>query len=542
MPCGTYTKIMQKKTFIAVILSLLILIGYPYIVTKFFPQYVPSQEQEKELLSEVKEKEDALLFSTSKTSLPAPPSSSILSFSLPEKENFFENDKFKIVFSNYGGAIKEIELKKYKLNSEPLLLTKSENAEDNIFADKNIIYEQGICSSTIITYTADLGEQFRVTKEYFISPDDYLISLNLTVENLTSYSQQFNPALNLSSPISKERFSRRFSEICLANDTVQRKDISRLKKEYVKKEDFSWVGISKRYFCLILSATGINKINANLVPSEQGDNLLLNAEIEPLLIPAEQRISQEFILYAGPKSAEQLNRVDKDFTRIINYGFFSGISRLILTTLRFFYKIGHNYGLAIILLAILINLFLQPLTLKSFRSMKDMQRIQPHISRLREEHKENPHKLNEEIRNLFRKHNVNPLGGCLPMLLQIPVFIALYQGLVRSLELRGAHFIFWIKNLSQPDALGLPFTLPLIGNSINVLPILMAVAMGWQQKLSTSSPQKESSTQAEKQQQKMALIMPFMFALIFYSMPSGLVLYWLINTLITIFYQRRINR
>ncbi len=541
MPRGTFTKIMQKKTFLAVILSLFILIAYPYIIAKFFPQYAPPPQ--KEVFKEVKEEETSLLTSFSPSVLPPP----ALPSSVPEKEKVLENDNFRIIFTNYGGAIKEIELKRYKLDDQPLLLVSSEQREQDVFADKNVIYEQGVSSNNTVIYTANLGEQFQISKEYFISPDYYFINLNLSIKNLTSYPQQFSPVLNISSPIPKDRFSRRFNEICTADDTIQRKNITGLKKEYTKKGDFSWVGINRKYFCLILkylaenkTKEGISKIRAGLVSTEQGDNLLLSAEIEPFIIPAEQRINHEFILYAGPKAAEQLANVDENFPQIINYGFFSGISRFILTTLKFFYKIGHNYGLAIILLAGLISLFLQPLTLKSFRSMKDMQKIQPHLSRLREEHKHNPQRLNEEIRNLFRKHNVNPLGGCLPMLLQIPIFIALYQGLVRSLELRGAKFIFWIKDLSQPDAMGLPFTLPLIGDKINVLPILMAVAMGWQQKISTS--RKESPTEAEKQQQKMALIMPLMFALIFYGMPSGLVLYWLVNTLIAIFYQRRIMK
>jgi len=535
---------MEKRTFLAVLLSLLILIIYPYIIVRFFPQYVSSPQ--KEVLEEVKEEETALAPLTSETSLLSPFSRSALPFSVSEKEKVFENDNFRIVFSNYGGAIKEIELKKYRLNNQPLLLVKARERDQYVFADKDVIYKQAVSSDSTVTYTADLDGQFQISKEYFISPEGYFINLNLSIRNLTSYPQQFSPLLSISSPVSQDRFSRRFSEICLANDTIQRRNISRLKKEYIKKGDFSWVGINKKYFCLILkhlaedkTEKDVGRIKAGFASEKEDDNLLLSAEIEPFIIPAEQEISQEFILYAGPKATEELTKADKDFVRIINYGFFSGISRLILITLKFFYKIGHNYGLAIILLAILINLFLQPLTLKSFRSMKDMQRIQPHINRLREEHKENPHKLNEEIRNLFRKHNVNPLAGCLPILLQIPIFIALYQGLMRSLELRGAHFIFWIKDLSQPDALRLPFSLPLIGDKINVLPILMAIAMGWQQRL--SSPRKESPTEAEKHQQKMALIMPAIFALIFYSMPSGLVLYWLVNTLIAIFYQRRIR-
>ncbi len=542
---------MQKKTFLAIILSLLVLITYPYIIAKLFPQYVSSvSKEEKEII--IPEGNRNLTALSEKSSLPI--------FSLEsEKENVFENNNFRIVFTNYGGAIKEIELKKYKLNDQPLMLVKSEEREQDVFTigstssifkDRNIIYKKKSSFGNTIIYTANL-EHSRITKEYFIPPEGYGIRLKLIIENLNSQPQLFNYSLNLSSPISKNNISRRLSEIYIANGDILRKNITTLKKEYTKRGNFSLAGINKRYFCLILkclpknlSINRISEIKASLSSQKQPECLLLNVGIKPFILHSQQRIEQEFILYAGPKDTEQLAAVDKDLSKIINYGFFSGISKIILTALKFFYKIGHNYGLAIILLAMAISLLLQPLTLKGFKSMKNMQKIQPHLNSLREQHKNDQQKLMQETRNLFRKHNVNPLGGCMPMLLQIPIFIALYQGLLRSLELRGAKFIFWIKDLSQTDALPLTFSLPLIGNKINVLPILMAIAMGWQQKLSTgqmSTAQNAQVSGMERQQKKMSLIMPFVFALIFYNMPSGLVLYWLVNTLITIFCQRRIR-
>ena len=118
--------------------------------------------------------------------------------------------------------------------------------------------------------------------------------------------------------------------------------------------------------------------------------------------------------------------------------------------------------------------------------MQQMKNLQPHMQKLKELHKDNPQKLNKEMMGLYKQYNVNPFGGCLPMLLQIPIFIALYQGLIRSVELKGARFL-WIKDLSRPDALSLPFSLPVLGNSINILPILMVVMMFLQQKVSQGS-------------------------------------------------------
>jgi YidC/Oxa1 family membrane protein insertase len=158
------------------------------------------------------------------------------------------------------------------------------------------------------------------------------------------------------------------------------------------------------------------------------------------------------------------------------------------------------------------------------------------MEKLKIQHKDNPQKLNKEIMELYKKYKINPLSGCLPMLLQMPIFVALYQALMKSLELRSASFL-WIKDLSSPDAVPLPFALPIVGMSLNILPLIMVGAMVLQQKISTKS-MGSAVTEEQKQQQKMMLvIMPIMFGFIFYNMPSGLVLYWVVNTILTIIEQ-----
>ena len=161
------------------------------------------------------------------------------------------------------------------------------------------------------------------------------------------------------------------------------------------------------------------------------------------------------------------------------------------------------------------------------------------MEKLKVQFKDNPQKLNKEVMELYKKYNINPLGGCLPLLLQMPIFIALYQALTKSIDLRGASFL-WIKDLSAPDAVAIPVTLPLIGDHINILPLAMVVLMIFQQKVSTKV-MGSAVTEEQKQQQKMMLIMmPVMFGFIFYSMPSGMVLYWVVNTLLTIVEQSAI--
>jgi len=163
--------------------------------------------------------------------------------------------------------------------------------------------------------------------------------------------------------------------------------------------------------------------------------------------------------------------------------------------------------------------------------MNQMKKLQPHIQKLRDQHKDNPQKLQKETMELYKQYGVNPLGGCLPLLLQMPIFIALYQALIRSVELKGAHFL-WIRDLAKPDAVHIPFTLPFLGDHINILPILMLLMMVVQQKLSQGATAAVTQEQAS-QQKMMMIVMPVFFGFLFYNMPSGLVLYWLTNTILT---------
>ena len=170
--------------------------------------------------------------------------------------------------------------------------------------------------------------------------------------------------------------------------------------------------------------------------------------------------------------------------------------------------------------------------------MKKMQALQPAIEELRKTYKDNPQKLNTEIMQLYREYKVNPFSGCLPLLLQMPIFFALYQVLIRSVALKGAKFL-WIKDLSSPDRLfTLPASLPFLGNEINLLPILMTIGMFIQQKFSMAT----TSTGSAEQQKLMLILFPLMFGFIFYHMPSGLVLYWFINSALMLLYQLRISR
>ena len=208
--------------------------------------------------------------------------------------------------------------------------------------------------------------------------------------------------------------------------------------------------------------------------------------------------------------------------------------------LRFIEKIVGSWGLTLILLSFAIYFLLFPLSIKQMRSMKKMQEIQPKVEQLRAKYKNDANELNKKVLELYQKERVNPFSGCLPMVLQIPIFFALYQGLIRSLELKGATFL-WIKDLSEPDKLiSLSQAIPFVGKDINILPVLMAVLMFFQQKLTLSSSGANSS--AAEQQKMMMYIMPVLFGVIFYNMPSGLVMYWFVNSVLMLVFQLRMAK
>ncbi|MDD5506358.1 MAG: YidC/Oxa1 family insertase periplasmic-domain containing protein, partial [Candidatus Omnitrophica bacterium] len=292
-----------------------------------------------------------------------------------------------------------------------------------------------------------------------------------------------------------------------------------------------------QYFCAIIEPEQGNYV-ATIAKIDQNNSEISLTPGEALIVEPGKTIEQKFRIYLGPLDLKTIQGANPGWAAAVNYGFFSSISGVLLQLLEFFYRLVHNWGLAIIILSLAIFFLLFPLSLKQMRSMKEMQALQPAIEELRKTYKDNPQKLHKETLELYKAHKVNPFGGCLPLILQMPIFFALYQALIRSVALKGASFL-WISDLSQPDKLFiLPVSLPLIGNEFNILPILMAVIMFVQQKISMGHI---NSDQAE-QQKIMMIIMPFMFGFIFYHMPAGLVLYWFVNSLLMAAYQFRVNR
>jgi len=226
------------------------------------------------------------------------------------------------------------------------------------------------------------------------------------------------------------------------------------------------------------------------------------------LKPGEKK-TWEAQFYIGPKDYARLKLLGNGLDRAVDFGFFSPLAKLANSSLVYFHKLTGNYGAAIIILSVLIQLMLTPLSFKSYKAMAVMKKIQPEMKSIQDRYKDDPKRMNQEIMELYKRHGTNPLGGCLPMMLQIPVFFSLFTALRNSWNLHGATFVFWIKDLSAKD----PFY---------VLPLVMGGIMFLQQHM---NPQTSDPSQAA-----MMKWMPVIFTFMFLNFPSGLVLYWLINS------------
>ncbi|MDA0998931.1 MAG: membrane protein insertase YidC [bacterium] len=291
-------------------------------------------------------------------------------------------------------------------------------------------------------------------------------------------------------------------------------------KPVVHGEGTEWVSLQAKYFiAALVPRAGAGGAEVSLL----GDAKEINDYVVAVPLKTDARTEAVFDLFVGPKEPARLAKLGVGMENALDYGMFSIIARPLMVALRFFHAIVGNWGFAIILLTILIKIIFYPLTHVSMRNMKEMQRLQPKMAQLKEIYKDDKTKMNEQVMSLYREHKVNPMMGCLPMVIQIPVFFGLYNALLVSIELRNAPFFWWVTDMSKPD----PF---------HVYTILMGASMFLQQKM--------TPTAGDPSQAKMMLMMPVIFTgmFIYYPVPVGLVIYWLVNNVLSIVQQYFVNR
>lgn len=537
---------MEKRTILAFALSLLVIMAYPYFLKKISP--TPSPVAETMSAADPMTGTGPSVPETVAGKGPTAGANEIKKEKTPEaeKETFgYQDTAYSARFTNMGGALSWLRLKAYDDGkTEGNILIREESGFSSAFSVRvldNGIWNEGVYvlekkDRNQVKLGWEKPGSFRIQKTYFFQPEQYAFLLEVTVENLSSDRMDFD--YEITAPLfvgdvkSKDRAS--IEADYFVGDQRDVKAENKLKKNgYLKEGPVDWVALEKKYFTVIV------KSEAPLVHVRSlADESTMVSFLKPktLQLAGQARDTQRYFVYAGPKSYDTLKSFGMGYEKVLHTNILGGLWIYFLILLKLLYRAFHNYGVAIILLSSLIKLLFTPLTHMSFESMKKMQALQPKIKALQEQHKNDPQKVNQEIMQLYKKHKVNPFGGCLPMLLQMPIFIALYTTFSQAIELRGAPFAGWIKDLSEPDQLFLlPYSLPVIGNQVNILPLVMIGTMLWQQKL---TPQ----TAATKDQEKIMLFMPLIFGFVFYGLPSGLVIYWIVNNLLTIFHQLFIKK
>jgi len=503
------------------------------------------------------------------------------------KSVYLENDFIKAEINPNSGNISSIELKDYfmsdkvsyaKLKDHIVLLKNSkygalslENLPISELVDIKLSTENDNTPEKNITlfrkFKTSTGKEFTVNQFWQIK-ENYTITYNIEIANLANSTltlkdlklsagslTNINQLANDKPPFREEH------EISYC-DVTSKKVISKVAQdspgfmnmlfgggkksepqkgfEEIEKVNADWIAVSNKYFtCILVPEAPFQDgivLRATLLDKpkdEKGITKFANAEVDALInidkLPAGTDFKLSFNYFAGPKKIPLLKKLDPNASKIMKLymmgmKFLEPISSLMLTTLLWFKTICGSYGLSIIILTLIVKSLLWPVTHRANVSMRKMQRIQPLIQELKKTHKDNPQKVNTEMMKLYKEHKVNPLGGCLPILLQMPIFFALYAALSGAVEPRHTAFL-WINDLTLPDTIA-TLNLGFANIPINPLMITMTATMVLQQKLTPSA--------ADPAQQKMMMFMPLIMLFMLYSLPSGLTLYWTVSQIISI--------
>ncbi len=460
-----------------------------------------------------------------------------------------DTQRFKAELTARGGRLASFRLKDYRetgaLDSPPyeavaggdrlplgVVIARGAAVSD----DGEIIYSSDAppqidvaAGGATVTLTGATADGLNLTKTFAFKPDGYVFEVTATV-NAPAGMKIDGLGLQLSRPL---KANEGFRDVPELQADVQDKVLNEAQKAIEKgvapvAGTITYAGFGDRYFLSALMP--IKPVAGTLAMDYVGEE----ADARVVFDGATTVSSAVFI---GPKELDVLEAVNPSLKKTINFGWTSIIALPFLKLLKLFYRIAPNYGLAIILLTIVVRLVTLPMGIKGQRSMMRMQRLQPQVERIREKHKDDQERLNREMVDLYKRNHVNPLGGCLPMAVQLPVFFGLYEALLNAIELRHAPFIGWIKDLSAPDCLPvswipmLPFTQC---HGIPVLVILMTITAFVQQWMMPRQP--------DPNQQKMMMYMPVVFSLIFVNMPAGLTLYYFSSNLLGVVQQFILNR
>lgn len=543
----------QGRLLIAIVLSILVFIVWGF----FFQDKTPPVTQNpSQVSSEVASSPEKSKSGAEQASATA---SGVQEQQLPayqkSKDVVINTPLYSVTISDSGACFKSFVLKKYKETVDP-------NSPDKEFIPQGMrLLNLGFSGNSIpeintatflsnatagnvdiqnkpqeISFLWTSPSGISVEKRFVFNPNSYLIDLNVIIRNTSSTPFQDHVELSLMNKIVEGKATYGFEgSSALIDNSLEQITPKDAEKKNVYTGKIAWSSIEERYFmsAIVPSKPENASIHLSYVKED-----LTSKYIEPeLRLNSGAQQTYHYNVYVGPKSYTVLSSLGVGLDRAIHFGFFDILAKPMLRLLNFLYGFFPNYGVDIIVLTLIIKAVLWPLGSKSYKSMSAMKRIQPLMAQIREKYKDDKQKMNEETMALYRTYKVNPLGGCLPMVLQIPVFFALYRMLYEAIELRHAPFLGWINDLSAPDRLfHFPFSIPFMHPpyGIPVLTIVMGATMLLQQKM--------SPPMGDPAQAKMMMFMPLIFTFIFINFSSGLVLYWLVNNIVSISQQYYIQK
>lgn len=523
---------MERRIFLAVFLSFLVVYAYQAL---FIPKEPPPRPEPQA----ARPADPVPTAEPAAREAPLPASGARPIVAEPrEREIVLESETVRAVFTNRGGRIKRWLLKVYAKDASgrPVDLVPTNVPADQPLPFSLRVDEDGLTptlnnalyrttqSGTQVTFEYTDASGLEVRKHFQIDPQRYLITFSADVRQggrVLNPFVQWGPGLGDIGARSGggSFFTGNYVQppqaIFYDGNDVTRIVATEIGNRPVHEGQFRFAGVDDHYFIAAAVNPGRARIEYRsiMLPAQGEDGTQRQLVAHTYRFPEPPR---DVTFFFGPKSFDLLKSVDAEFVRSIHFGVFAWFAVPLLGALQWIYGFVGNYGWAIVILTILINLAIFPLRHKSVVSMRRMQELQPQLKAIQDRYADmkvtDParQKMNTEVMNLYREKGVNPASGCVPMLLTLPVLFAFYAFLSVAIELRGAAFGLWIRDLSQPD----PYY---------VTPILMAATMFWQQRITPTS--------ADPTQQRIMLIMPIMFSVMFLSAPSGLVLYWFVSNL-----------
>ncbi len=559
----------QKRLILAVVLSVIVLVGYQAFFVKPPQPAVHTRQAQPGQSTDAAEKQKPARKITSEPMVSDYSAQSSDKASTAGKENFrnisVTTPLYHIIISEKGGVVKSFELEKYKetndKNSPLKQLIPEELKQGNLFLDlaahsvpglKNAPYTAKTDSDNAsvmagekrIEFVYNSPEGIVVKKIFTFKADSYLIGCDIVFQNGSARTLDDSLVIStlglFNDRVKKKSRFAFVGPIAFINNKYKGIKPKKIKDQnnYIGK--IGWAGFTEQYFFTAVMPEpqkGLETPDAQIRLSF-ANGIVTNSYIRKMqpLDPGKQE-SFSFEYYLGPKSHKILSSYHTSLTNAVNFGFFNVIAKPLLVIMNLIYSVVPNYGVAIILLTIFIKLIFWPLGTKSYKSMNQMKKVQPLMTELRKKYKDDKQKMNQEIMALYKTYKVNPASGCLPMLVQMPIFFALYRMLYQAIELRHAPFFGWITDLSAPDRLfhfgfSIPFMQPPYG--IPMLTLLMGASFLIQQKM--------TPTTGDPTQAKMMLLMPVFMTVLFINFPAGLVLYMFVNNIISMGQQYYIQK